>query len=216
MTQRQKGAYACQPQAWIMLDPSGNEGLALSEYHRKERRLLEIDALQNSHNPVHSSGHVNAVLPVISHMGPQIERKAALTAAELRAVLSHLPNQVDAMTHSDSNFAYSSLTPHQHNLIRIPDDRNGDIWLRNNGHDRVEKWTEDEAFQYLSGQLQFRISSNPRLAHLQDDNERDRTKSFALSPGTPAVLLYMNQRSAQNAIKDTDPHSTDAIDAIQA
>ena len=77
-------AYACQPQAWIMLDPSGNEGLALSEYHRQERRLLEIDALQNSHNPEHSPGHVNAVLPVISHMGPQIERKAALTAAELR------------------------------------------------------------------------------------------------------------------------------------
>ena len=216
MTQRQKGAYACQPQAWIMLDPSGNEGLALSEYHRQERRLLEIDALQNSHNPVHSPGHVNAVLPVISHMGPQIERKAALTAAELRAVLSHLPNQVDAMTHSDSNFAYSSLSPHQHNLIRIPDDRNGDIWLRNQGPDRVEKWTEDEAFQYLSGQLQVRISSNPRLAYLQDDNERDHTKSFALSPGTPAVLLSMNQRSAQNAIKDTDPHSTDAIDAIQA
>ena len=46
-------------------------------------------------------------------MGPQIERKAALTAAELRAVLSHLPNQVDAMTHSDSNFAYSSLSPQQ-------------------------------------------------------------------------------------------------------
>ena len=54
------------------------------------------------------------------------------------------------------------------------------------------------------------------MAHLQDDNERDHTKSFALSPGTPAVLLSMNQRSAQNAIKDTDPHSTDAIDAIQA
>ena len=63
------------------------------------------------------------------YFGPQIERKAALTAAELRAVLAHLPNQVDAMTHSDSNFVYSSLSPQHHNLIRIPDDRSGDIWL---------------------------------------------------------------------------------------
>jgi hypothetical protein len=71
-----------------MLDPPGNEGLALSEYHRQERRLLEIDALRHPDNSETSPSHVHAVLPAISYMGPQIERKAALTAAELRAVLS--------------------------------------------------------------------------------------------------------------------------------
>jgi|GEM_PF-3995627 len=206
LTSRQRAAYASQPQAWLMLDPTGNEGVALTEYHRQEEAFAAIDEKLGPEVSEPENIPIHAVLPPSTQVPSVATRTHAISQAELQAVLAHLPHQVDSQADVDSNFASTPIHPKHASLMWIPRSSGKPLWLRAFGPSRVVQWSEDEAYSFLAQRMDDVVMNHP-LAHHQSSDESTASSCH--------VHLSLNQRSARAALKETALHREEAIQAIE-
>jgi hypothetical protein len=205
MNVRQRGGYACQPQAWIMLDPDGHEGRALTEYHRQAQRFADIDARLDASEDHVSPTAVNTVRPIR-------DRDWALSQDELVAVCRQLPHRVEAQAEIDTNMHNTMIPPNHCPLMWIPSRTSEATWIRRHDNGEIERWTTDQACEYLATVF---LNARP-------ESSKSRANDTAQSSTTPSsvssapVYLTLNQRSEQKAISAKAPRREEALAAIAA